>query len=632
MKKFLRFVSLLCLQWGISHAQIVPFQPLNFNDLSAFQPQAGNWRVVGQVAVDPHIPVSQMAQAPVPAAPTAKKGKKGAAVVPPAPRKPVTFTEGTGILLNINQGDQQSNLLTAWEHGDIEIQLEVMLPKGSNSGIYLQNRYEIQLLDSWGKPNVTFGDMGGIYRGWGQGDQLDYMGKSPRVNAAKAPGLWQTLAIGFRAPRFDAAGNKTENARFVYVDLNGTRIHENVEVPTPTRGGEEAEAAKGPIQLQGDHGPVAFRNFCYRLLEEKPIALTDIRYQFFDGFYESMEGFAGKTPTATGNMAKLTALMDGSPDQFGAIYKGNLEVSEPGRYALRLHSGWGRATLAIDGQPMHNGVVEGAFDFTVTLPAGKTPFELVYHKETNWLPTSLGIFNIGSFPVALHGTGSFISGNGSTPPIFVDVAHKPKLLRAFLDFAGNSSQRLTHTLAVGHPGQVHYIYDLATANPVCLWRGEFLDATPMWFDRGDGSYRPRGAVQYTFTGTVMAIVPNGQPFANTFQQPKSKGYKVPEATGMPVFLHELNGAQVEDQLQPGTTSFWFTRKVSVRDLPEGQVFLLKVATGQQIEAMPDGSFAIDHQYYIRPVEGQNFQVTQIGQQAALVASTAGDPIQYDLVW
>ena len=64
----------------------------------------------------------------------------------------------------------------------------------------------------------------------------------------------------FRAPRFNATGKKVENAKFVKVTLNGQLIHHNVEVPAPTRGSRfKDEKPTGPIMLQGDHGPVAFR-------------------------------------------------------------------------------------------------------------------------------------------------------------------------------------------------------------------------------------------------------------------------------------------------------------------------------------------------------------------------------------
>ena len=160
-------------------------------------------------------------------------------------------TDGTGVLLNGGDG-RGCDLLTEATHGDCELHIEFNVPRGSNSGVYFQGQYELQILDSHGKENksLTYQDCGGIYNT-----------APPKINASKAPGEWQTFDVLFRAPRFDADGKKTANAKFVKVVHNGKIIHENVEVKQPTTaslGGPEKPV--GPLLLQGDHGPVAFRN------------------------------------------------------------------------------------------------------------------------------------------------------------------------------------------------------------------------------------------------------------------------------------------------------------------------------------------------------------------------------------
>lgn len=154
----------------------------------------------------------------------------------------------TGDLVNAEA--HSHDLYTEAKFGDCTVELEVMVPKGSNSGIYLMGEYEVQILDSYGKDKVGPGDMGGIYAN-----------AAPRVNACKKPGEWQKFVIEFRAPQFDASGKKTANAKFIKVALNDQVIHENVEVKAPTPACMTGkEAPTGPLMLQGDHGPVAFRN------------------------------------------------------------------------------------------------------------------------------------------------------------------------------------------------------------------------------------------------------------------------------------------------------------------------------------------------------------------------------------
>lgn len=171
---------------------------------------------------------------------------------------------GKAILYNGADG-KTVNITSKGSHGDAEIEVEFMIPKSSNSGIYLMSRYELQILDSYGKADnaITVHDGGAIYERWDESKpegSKGYEGTPPSTNASSAPGTWQTYKILFRAPRFDADGKKTENARFIRVEHNGVVIHEDVEVAGPTRGGAEGpEVASAPLIVQGDHGPVAFR-------------------------------------------------------------------------------------------------------------------------------------------------------------------------------------------------------------------------------------------------------------------------------------------------------------------------------------------------------------------------------------
>lgn len=162
-------------------------------------------------------------------------------------------TPGGQELINAAPGHATStDFFTKEKYGDMHLEIELMVPKGSNSGVYVMGEYEVQVLDSYGKKDSEMGagDIGAIYSA-----------AVPKVNASKAPGEWQKLVIDFRAPKFDAAGKKTANAVFVRVELNGKLLHENVEMKEQTPGGVTGqEHATGPIMLQGNHGAVAYRN------------------------------------------------------------------------------------------------------------------------------------------------------------------------------------------------------------------------------------------------------------------------------------------------------------------------------------------------------------------------------------
>jgi Domain of Unknown Function (DUF1080) len=166
----------------------------------------------------------------------------------------------------VNGKGKTSNFVSVPKFGDVELFLEFMLAKGSNSGVYLQSLYELQIFDSFGYTgHLTVGDCGGIYgRNGSEG------GSPPMRNACREPGEWQSLHVWFRAPRFDREGKKIENARFLRVLLNDVLVQQDFEVLAPTQSSVKIpEAAENPLMLQGDHGPVAYRNIYVRPLRGK---------------------------------------------------------------------------------------------------------------------------------------------------------------------------------------------------------------------------------------------------------------------------------------------------------------------------------------------------------------------------
>ena len=209
-------------------------------DLSSWKKPSGDWAVMGEVSLDP------------------------------ANNKVLLAKPGEGIIYN-GPKNRTKDLFSEAAFGDVSIHIEFMISKGSNSGVYFLGSYELQIYDSFGveKDHYPGIECGGIYQRWdparGKNNE-GYEGHSPKVNSSRKPGEWQSFDVIFQAPKFDAAGKKTENAKFIKVVHNGVVIHENVELNGPTRGGAD-EKPTGPLRLQGDHGPVAFRNM--KILEMK---------------------------------------------------------------------------------------------------------------------------------------------------------------------------------------------------------------------------------------------------------------------------------------------------------------------------------------------------------------------------
>jgi sugar phosphate isomerase/epimerase len=205
---------------------------LTGDDFSHWRDNTGQWQIVGDVFIKPDN------------------------------NKLLVGKPGTGVILNGPTG-RTSHLLSKAQFGDVEAHIEFMVSKDSNSGVYFMGRYEIQVFDSWQKKAEYPGiECGGIYERWDENrEEKGYEGHSPWVNVSRPPGQWQMFDVIFRAPRFNRRGQKISNARFEKVVHNGIDVHFDVELSGPTRASVfNDEKPTGPLMLQGDHGPVAYRN------------------------------------------------------------------------------------------------------------------------------------------------------------------------------------------------------------------------------------------------------------------------------------------------------------------------------------------------------------------------------------
>jgi len=161
-------------------------------------------------------------------------------------------TAADGLLVAQLKDFQGTNLVSAQKFADCTDRLEFLITRDGNSGLFLMGLYELQLTDSTGIPDAKMqeGDMGGIP-----------FFKKPLANASGKPGEWQTCEVHFRAPRFGPDGKKTANARIIKATVNNKTVKQNLDLPEPTGGGLDApESPTGPVMLQGNEGPVAFRH------------------------------------------------------------------------------------------------------------------------------------------------------------------------------------------------------------------------------------------------------------------------------------------------------------------------------------------------------------------------------------
>jgi len=157
------------------------------------------------------------------------------------------------------------DIYTRQRFGDVQLHVEWRTPavveghgqERGNSGVYLQSRYEVQVLDSYDNVTYSNGQAAAVYK--------QYI---PLVNASRGPGEWQCYDIVFRAPRFGADGS-LESPAVMTVFHNGVLVQDHVELRGATTNvGEPVYQAHGPLplMLQDHHNPLSYRNIWLREL------------------------------------------------------------------------------------------------------------------------------------------------------------------------------------------------------------------------------------------------------------------------------------------------------------------------------------------------------------------------------
>ena len=617
----------LFLPKGPSIAQnptdVFALTPLPLTDASAFKSLPGNWKLVSDVTFDP-----------------LKGGKAKTAA-------------GTGVLVNTPGKSNNGHLFTTMEHGDIELELDFMMAKNSNAGVYLQGRYEIQIFDSWGENDPKFSDAGAIYQRWDEKRGVGregYEGHPPLVNVSKAPGLWQHFRIVFRAPRFNAQGQKTENARFVEVYQNGVLVQKNIEVTGPTRAAAfEDEKPLGPLMIQGDHGAVAIRNIKYKAYGTELVTLSNMKLTSYENI-KSLTDFTTKAPKAEMDIDVLEHLAPASRDNFAGQITGTIQVPTAGEYFFNLNLAW----IPMDTNPNYiNGAGEltigdkkvltvtgktGVASGTVNLPAGKQSFTLNYFKSSAyWYARSNDItLSVGGPGIAYTALNQPLRAADPVGAITVSVEQEPVMQRGFLEHQG---KKKTHVISVGEPGNANYAVDLSRGEFLQIWRGNFLETTPMWHNRGETQLEvPMGSViQFAAKPSLTFLADQNAVWPDSNATYTNLGYDVTLA-GRPVFKYALGGASVRETVEPEDNGRKLTHSFVVMPGQEKNQIWCRVAEGTNITKMPNGLYAINNKEYFIQLTGKEkpvIRTTAQNTQEMLLPVKAKDnvgTVKYAIIW
>ncbi|WP_124560193.1 hypothetical protein [Pedobacter sp. KBW01] len=218
-------------------------------------------------------------------------------------------------------------------------------------------------------------------------------------------------------------------------------------------------------------------------------------------------------------------------------------------------------------------------------------------------------------------------------PYLINAASKPYLLRSFLMFEG---KKRTHVISVGTPEKVNYAYDLKQGALLQVWRGDFMDVTEMWKDRGEPQLaKPLGTVLPLSAAPALAVLTDKDavwPDSIAFDDLLNKGYAL-DKSKMPTFLYAANGADVTDKIAVQNGGTALSRTISISN--SKQPLYCRIAAGPTIEAHKNNTYSVgDKTYTIKVADGTKafIRKTQNGKELLVLLANGTDSLTYSLIW
>jgi len=515
-------------------------------------------------------------------------------------------------------------LQTKGKFQDLHMKLDFMIPKGSNSGVYFMGRYEIQIFDSFGKAKVGAGDLGGLYQRYDdQRNPKGFEGVPPQVNAAKAPGEWQTMEVIFRAPRFAKDGSKTHHAKFMKVLINGKLVHENQVAKGPTRSSKFNNESAGAesLYIQGNHGPIAIRGIELKPLQlstEGEVPLNGAEAIPLDDKGRPMVNIVelGHEIFVAKGCVECHAVDEGviktGPSQYGIFtLKGKeievLEVAE-GRKLKRP------ATIEYlkDSLRRPSEILSLKADGTSHLPVMPPySYKILNDEDISALHSYLVTLNpkADAGPDVVWKKKPGAKYDLEKDNIAVWVKDFPRIER--VDMGENVSGRAYH---VGLPGDLNYSFDPRSMAIAQVWDGPFMR-------KQDQVGRGRGAGEKGFKSRVYSDLDN------LFQAYESKGKLVDLTFASPA---RLNDAEQSKKFLEDTSDFLavvraFPAKFLGVETPKRQVprfsysvggnkidLELNISKGLQLEAKFNMNLKSEQQFFI-PKQGLKDVSVSVGE-------------------
>jgi hypothetical protein len=261
----------------------------------------------------------------------------------------------------------------------------------------------------------------------------------------------------------------------------------------------------------------------------------------------------------------------------------------------------------------------------ITLSEGDNTLEFSYAKVVDWVSAGLSL-RVSGPGIRQFELADVNAMSNVVDPIYLEA---PNVLRSFMDIPGEG--RVVRAVSVGSENKINYTYDLDNGSLIHVWRGEFLDTTPMWHDRGDGSSRPRGMVTY-LDGTTPPVQPLASPWKSdtTGLKYTTHGYRH-ESSDKMTFLYSLGGHKISDQIVPLTSGQGVQRKLTA---DKNTNLYTRLGHGNKISRVDKGLFRVQGKgsYYVEidPSVAAEIRITPEGDMELM--APLGSNLTYSILF
>ena len=544
----LAFPLAVTAQTGKGNYSLVPLK-----DLSSFENSGSNWTVKGNVSIHP----------------TKNEAAK--------------TQNGEGVLI----GTAGAAISTKVKAQDLRMYAEFMLSPGAEGNIILPGGQRLRLADTKSKEPSAL--------------TSGFIGQFPTQNAAKAPGLWQSIELAY-----DASVSTVKNsARLNSLKLNDVIILESVYLPL-----SKSITDAQPLGLEVTKGTIAFRNVGYQLLNDrKPLTLSNLNYKLYSDKWDAKEysklDKEAKTTT-------LTQEVTNGMREFHLVYEGEMNAEEDGDYVFTTIYSGPIFTLDIDEKTVvtsGESTSQESHSGSVNLTKGTHRFKIHYSRFP-WRQPALGlrVQKPGIRQYDLHVLSSLPEPEPK-PYIGVTPELRPEMVRSFILLSGEKYKR-THCLSVGSPTGWSYTMDLNRGALLQAWRGQFANVTEMWYERGEPQLLEPAGLKVPVSGkSSIAVLENEKSVWPDSANVNYQGYSL-DPQGFPSIRYAVASATVSDHITSSTDAI--NRTIEVKGNPSGSLYSL-LASGKNIQLVEKGLYQVDDRYYI-----------QIDKKAKVVLRTSGD--------